>query len=174
MQLKQYSHKLIPIEMEGKNNEINGTIKLSAFIYFSIDKDEFRNWVSTNGASTYESGTNAPGINIIGQTGLTEYEAGSSGAAFESSSGINASYAAAASSELVGSAAIQTTSEQQTTAYLTQTATGIYNDPNPQIVRRAATEGPITYQQKILVRFLQPPAVPPPGVIHERSLHRIG
>ena len=172
MQLKQYSHKLIPIEMEGKN-EINGTINLSAFyIYFSIDKDEFRNWVSTNSgltASSYESGTNAPGINIVGQTGLTEYDAGSSGAAFESSNGINASYTAAASSELAGGAAIQTISEQQTTAYLAQQATGVYNDPNPQIVRRAATEGPITYQQKILVRFLQPPAVPPPGVIHERS-----
>ncbi|CAF4436592.1 unnamed protein product, partial [Rotaria magnacalcarata] len=38
-----------------------------------------------------------------------------------------------------------------------------FNDPNPQIIRRAAVGGAVTYQQKILVRFLQPPPVPPPG-----------
>jgi hypothetical protein len=119
--------------------------------------------------SSYESVINAPSFNIIGQTGLPEYEASSPGAAFESNTSINASYAAAASSELIGGAtAIQTSSAQQTNAHLTQTASGIYNDPNPQIIRRAAIQGPITYQQRILVRFLQPPAVPPPGVIYER------
>ncbi len=150
------------------NEKQNSAIK-SSIIYFSIDKNEFHNWVSNNSglpASSYESVTNAPGSNLIGQARLTEYEASSSGA-FESNTSINALYGAAASSELTGGTAIQTSSIQQTNAYLTQTATGIYNDPNPQIIRRAATEGPITYQQKILVRFLQPPAVPPPGVIYE-------
>lgn len=51
-------------------------------------------------------------------------------------------------------------------SYGTTTAAqnNIYNDPNPKIFRRPAPGGPVTYQQKILVRFLQPPAVPPPGV----------
>jgi hypothetical protein len=41
----------------------------------------------------------------------------------------------------------------------------LFQDPNPpQIIRRPAAQGPITYRQNIAVRFLQPPPVPPPGV----------
>jgi hypothetical protein len=43
-------------------------------------------------------------------------------------------------------------------------AQGNFKDPNPQVVRRPAQGGPLTYSQNIRVRFLQPPAVPPPGV----------
>ncbi|CAF0760214.1 unnamed protein product [Adineta steineri] len=40
----------------------------------------------------------------------------------------------------------------------------LYRDPNgPQIIRRPPAQGPLTYQQNISVRFLQPPPVPPPG-----------
>ncbi len=101
--------------------------------------------------------------NAAGQVGSNAFETGLQ-TAVESDTGINASYTTA-SRELTSGAAIQTSSTQQTNEYLSQTATGIYNDPNPQIVRRPATGGPVTYQQRILVRFLQPPAVPPPGVI---------
>lgn len=57
---------------------------------------------------------------------------------------------------------MESSSVQQTAQFTS--AAGLFNDPNPQIVRRAAIGGAVTYQQKILVRFLQPPAVPPPGV----------
>lgn len=41
----------------------------------------------------------------------------------------------------------------------------LFQDPNPpQIIRRPAAQGPITYRQNVCVRFLQPPPVPPPGV----------
>jgi hypothetical protein len=40
----------------------------------------------------------------------------------------------------------------------------LYQDPNPQIIRRAAQGGQLTYTQNIKIRFLQPPPVPPPGV----------
>lgn len=43
-------------------------------------------------------------------------------------------------------------------------AQGLFKDSNPQIVRRPAPNGPVTYTQNIKVRFMQPPAVPPPGV----------
>jgi hypothetical protein len=43
-------------------------------------------------------------------------------------------------------------------------AQGNFKDSNPQVVRRPAPSGPVTYTQNIKVRFLQPPAVPPPGV----------
>ncbi len=119
-------------------------------------------------ASSYESTTNGLAFNnnTTGQSGLSGYGAGSQ-SAFESNTGINASYTAGAS-ELTGGAAIQTSSAQQTNQYLSQTGTGVFNDPNPQIVRRPAVVGPVTYQQKILVRFLQPPAIPPPGVIKQK------
>lgn len=105
--------------------------------------------------------------NILDQAGLSGYD-GSTRGVYGSSSGFNTSYATAtigATSEQSTGAAIQTESVQQTNEYISRSGTSLFHDPNPQIVRRATTEGPVTYQQKILVRFLQPPPVPPPGVI---------
>jgi len=114
-------------------------------------------------SSSDDASTN--GVILGGYTAGQGYEASVENA-FESISGINTSYAAAtASSELTGGTPIQTSSEQQTSEYLSQTANGVYNDPNPQIIRRPATVGPLIYQQKVFVRFLQPPPIPPPGVI---------
>ncbi|CAF4731950.1 unnamed protein product, partial [Rotaria socialis] len=48
------------------------------------------------------------------------------------------------------------------TQYATD-AQGLFKDPNPQIIRRAAVGGVQTYTQNIKVRFLQPPPIPPPG-----------
>ncbi|CAF4346204.1 unnamed protein product, partial [Rotaria sordida] len=45
-------------------------------------------------------------------------------------------------------------------------AQGLYQDPNPTIIRRAAPGGVHTYTQNVQLRFLQPPPVPPPGVSH--------
>lgn len=59
---------------------------------------------------------------------------------------------------------IHTGSQNETNEYLAK-RTDIYKDPNPQIIRRPATDGSRTYEQRILVRYLQPPEVPPPGVI---------
>ncbi|CAF4502274.1 unnamed protein product, partial [Rotaria sp. Silwood2] len=42
-------------------------------------------------------------------------------------------------------------------------AQGLFQDPNPQIIRRPAPGGVQTYTQNVRVRFLQPPPVPPPG-----------
>jgi hypothetical protein len=40
----------------------------------------------------------------------------------------------------------------------------LYQDPNPQIIRRPAPGGQLTYTQNIRIRFLQPPPIPAPGV----------
>ncbi|CAF1486884.1 unnamed protein product [Adineta steineri] len=53
-------------------------------------------------------------------------------------------------------------SQQQVQQYATN-AQGLYQDPNPQIIRRPAQSEQITYTQNIKIRFLQPPAIPPPG-----------
>jgi hypothetical protein len=61
--------------------------------------------------------------------------------------------------------------EQQSsssTVYATD-AQGLFKDPNPEIVRRPAPGGAQTYTQRITVKFLQPPAIPPPGVCISRN-----
>jgi len=60
-----------------------------------------------------------------------------------------------------GGASLESSNLQQSIQY---DSNNVYKDPNPQIIKRAAIGGAVTYQQKILVRFLQPPPVPPPGV----------
>ncbi|CAF1645430.1 unnamed protein product [Rotaria sordida] len=58
---------------------------------------------------------------------------------------------------------INTNSAQETNSYLDKSGTNIYRDPNPKIIRRARSTSPIALEQRVLVRYLQPPAVPPPG-----------
>lgn len=41
----------------------------------------------------------------------------------------------------------------------------LYFDPKPVIVRRPTLGEPVVYEQNIFLRFLQPPAIPPPGVM---------
>lgn len=43
-------------------------------------------------------------------------------------------------------------------------AQGLFHDPNPRIIRRPAPENARQYVQRVLVKFLQPPPLPPPGV----------
>ncbi|UJR34768.1 hypothetical protein I4U23_027547 [Adineta vaga] len=57
---------------------------------------------------------------------------------------------------------IETNSLEETNGYL-ERAVNIYRDRNPLIIRKAITDKPITYRQRVLVRYLQPPAVRPPG-----------
>ena len=57
---------------------------------------------------------------------------------------------------------LQSSSVQQSTQY--SSTSGIFNDPNPQIIKRASSGSAVTYEQKIVVKFLQPPPIPPPGV----------
>jgi len=59
---------------------------------------------------------------------------------------------------------IETNSLEETNRYL-ERAVDIYKDSDPLIIRKATVESPVTYQQRILVRYFQPPDVPPPGVI---------
>jgi len=68
------------------------------------------------------------------------------------------------SSDLTNEKVIETHSLEETNRFL-ERAVNIYKDPNPLIIRKVAIESPVTYQQRIFVRYLQPPDVPPPGVI---------
>jgi hypothetical protein len=161
---------------------------------FSIDPNEFRNWVVSSGgegglnsssanSSSFQSSTDGLGASsnlaLVGSAGLTGVEGASgyqasysSQTGFDSSDGLavgglansygSSSSAAAIEVAQTGGTAFEANSVQQGTQYAS--ISGLYNDPNPQIIRRAAIGGAVTYQQKVLVRFLQPPPVPPPGV----------
>lgn len=71
---------------------------------------------------------------------------------------------AAVSSGFTNEKVIETNSLEETNRYL-ERAVDVYKDPNPLVIRKAATETPMTYQQRIFVRYLQPPELPAPGVI---------
>ena len=43
-------------------------------------------------------------------------------------------------------------------------AQGFYRDPNPEIIRRPALGDSQVYTQRVYVKFLQPPPLPPPEV----------
>jgi len=120
---------------------------------------------STGGLGTSSDLAFSGNAGLTGIEGTNEYQASySSQSGFESADGLAVGgLASSSSSELLqtGGAAFESTSIQQSTQY---NASELYKDPNPQVIRRAAIGGAITYQQKILVRFLQPPPVPPPGV----------
>lgn len=84
---------------------------------------------------------------------------------------VTAQGSASSSSVEVNNVQLQQQQQQQQLQYPTN-AQGLFQDPNPQIVRRPAPEGPLTYTQNIKIRFLQPPAIPPPGVRIISLCHR--
>jgi hypothetical protein len=86
---------------------------------------------------------------------------GAGASSFESSSfSSGAGFGGDASANFQSSGSSSNTQVQQ---YATD-AQGLFQDPNPQIIRRPAAGGVQTYTQNIKVRFLQPPPMPPPGV----------
>ncbi len=60
---------------------------------------------------------------------------------------------------------IHTSSPEETKRYLERSGTNIYVDHNPQIIRRPTSERPVTYEQRVLIRCLHPPPLPPPEVM---------
>lgn len=66
--------------------------------------------------------------------------------------------------EVTSDQVIHTSSSEETNRYIERSGGNVYKDPHPQIIRRTRTDGPVTYEQRIRVRYLQPPPIPPPGV----------
>jgi hypothetical protein len=151
-----------------------------------IDKNELREYVNDERlpSSTYETLTtefvsNGSGSNLIDQhqyvttterlpsstyeTSATEFVSNDYGSNRIDRNKYAAYGTVAVASDVIHEKAlIQTNSIEETNRYL-ETAVDVYKDPNPQIIRRTMTEGPVTYEQRIRVRYLQPPEVPPPG-----------
>ncbi|CAF2696009.1 unnamed protein product [Rotaria sp. Silwood2] len=133
-----------------------------------IDKNEFRNWISnTEGLtpSSYESSTGRFNQNDNTTGRIDRYKSKvSSQNEWESTADKYTSYGSTrVASESSNEAVIHTRSLEETNRYLERSANNIYIDPNPKIIRRTTTEAPVTYEQRVLIRYLQPPTVPPPG-----------
>ncbi|CAF2404341.1 unnamed protein product [Rotaria sp. Silwood2] len=133
-----------------------------------IDKNEFRN--STSNAEelnslSYESTTSRLNLYDNSSSQLDRHnDKVSSQESLEYTADKYASYGTTAvASELINDMVIHTSSVEETNQYLKKSGNSIYKDPNPIIIRRATTEKPVALEQRVLVRYLQPPAVPPPG-----------
>jgi hypothetical protein len=101
----------------------------------------------------------AVGGGLAGSASSYESSSFSSGGGY----GGDAGFVAGGAVGLGGSSFESSSSSAQVQRYATD-AQGLFQDPNPQIIRRPAVGGVQTYTQNIKVRFLQPPPVPPPGV----------
>ena len=97
------------------------------------------------------------------------------GGEYYSSSASSSSYGGAGNSGFeqqglasgsVGASSFEQQSSSVATATYATDAQGLFQDPNPEVIRRPAREGAQNYIQRVVVRFLQPPPVPPPGVIN--------
>jgi len=144
-----------------------------------LSLNEFQNLAGAGGgygssyqASSYESSTNGglggAGYGAAGGAGYggSSYESSSYESSVGNGGGQLALGGGAAGFSASDLAAANYSSSSQTTAvqqYATD-AQGLFKDSNPQIIRRPAPGGGVTYTQNIRVRFLQPPPVPPPGV----------
>ncbi len=127
-------------DLQRKNNEKFNIYSLS------VATDGYDKSNLQGSYSSYELASTA-GYGVEGGLGLQ----GLSGTSFTNGSGgYNSSSFGQQSSSL--------------TATYAADGQGFYQDPNPQIIRRPAIGGNQTYTQRVTVKFLQPPPVPPPGV----------
>ncbi|CAF4974647.1 unnamed protein product [Rotaria sp. Silwood1] len=60
-------------------------------------------------------------------------------------------------------AAIHTNSSEETNRYLRRSTSDLFIDSSPQIIRRTISGSPIMFEQRVTVRYIQPPSVPEPG-----------
>ncbi|CAF4038832.1 unnamed protein product, partial [Rotaria sordida] len=140
--------------------------RLGSFV--NIDKNEFHNWISDAkglNSSSYESTTSKLHHynNTTSQLDRYNYKV-SSQDSLGYTADKHASYGTTAvASELIDDTAIHTSSLEETTQYMEKSTNNIYEDLYPRIIQQATTENLVTLQQQIFVRYLQPPAVPPPG-----------
>ncbi len=103
--------------------------------------------------SSYEQSSYGSSLGGVGGTGEFDVSAVSTGNLAGASAGVSAS-----------SSSFEASGAQQHIEQYATTAQGLYQDPNPQIIRRPSQSGQVTYTQNIKIRFLQPPPIPPPGV----------
>jgi hypothetical protein len=115
----------------------------------------------SSGGAGYGAGNSGSDLGF-GAGGSAGYGAsGSSG--YEASSSVGYGAGGAAGYGVSGGEYSSSSQSSSVQSYATDSQ-GLFQDNNPQIIRRPAPGGQVTYTQNIRVRFLQPPPIPPPGV----------
>ncbi|CAF4568077.1 unnamed protein product [Rotaria sp. Silwood1] len=143
-----------------------------------IDINEFRNFTGAGGLSYGASDYGYGDLSTLGYAGDYGYSSIIGGGGYGGGYGGDIIYtgsgyggagynASLYDSSIInaGLGSVNYLSTPQWTGYqrYATDARGLYQDPNPQIIRRPAPGGGLTYAQRIRLRFLQPPPVPPPG-----------
>ncbi|CAF2633375.1 unnamed protein product [Rotaria sp. Silwood2] len=131
-----------------------------------IDKDEFRKWASIPvevRSSPYERPNTDFNHSHTATSRLDRYEHKDINQnAFESTANQYSLYGTTTvAKDYISDTAILTKSVEETELYLENH--GIDLCKNPEIIRRTIPERPSTYEQRVFVRYLQPPALPPAG-----------
>ncbi|CAF1386996.1 unnamed protein product [Rotaria magnacalcarata] len=67
-----------------------------------------------------------------------------------------------ATSSFINNAPIRTNGVEETNRYLRRSVHDVYWDPNPQVIHKETTGLPVTVEQRVILRCLQPPPLPPP------------
>ncbi|CAF4934273.1 unnamed protein product, partial [Rotaria socialis] len=67
-----------------------------------------------------------------------------------------------ATSSFINNPPIRTNGAEETNRYLQRSAHDVFWDPNPQVIHKETTGFPVTAEQRVILRCLQPPPLPPP------------
>ncbi|CAM4940027.1 unnamed protein product [Rotaria socialis] len=67
-----------------------------------------------------------------------------------------------ATSSFINNAPIRTNGAEETNRYLQRSARDVFWDPNPAVIHKETTGFPVTAEQRVILRCLQPPPLPPP------------
>ena len=143
---------------------------------FSINSNHLRNWIlNAEGLTSLsnQSSTSEPTFkdDAIDRNIGNGYRASTFRHVFKANAGKDAPYGSTATLVRFNDCSkISTNNAERRNGYPSQSSNIIYHDSIPRYIHQAATEGPITYQQKVSVLFFQPPPVPPPGVIKTKVL----
>ncbi|CAF0970193.1 unnamed protein product [Rotaria sordida] len=128
-----------------------------------IDQSEFRNWCSSNEALTASNESINRALDryddTTGQFGRYRY----TDSYQDDLNCMVDKYSSYGTRRWIDDTVIDTNSAEETNYYLEKSGTNIYHDPNPKIIRRARSASPVTLEQRVHVRYFQPPAIPPPG-----------
>ncbi|CAF3669524.1 unnamed protein product, partial [Rotaria sp. Silwood1] len=134
----------------------------------NIDKNELRTWISNAEelpSASCELATTERNFNdnTITRFDRTKYKGSCENISKYRTDKYTSYETTTVARELMDDTVITTNSSEETNRYIERSPNNIYKDPNPQILRRAAPDRPVTYEQRIHLKYLQPPALSPPG-----------
>lgn len=114
--------------------------------------------------------SNAEGLSSVTyETSSSEYYTNNSSLNRSDRNKFSSSYGTVTvNDKIVSDMVLETNSLEETDRCLERTV-DVYKDPSPQIIRRGTLDSPVTYEQRVFVRYLRSPKLPPPGVRKQKQ-----